>query len=244
MLQRKIHPIHFSLVLLGVTVSVFFGCGKPQVEKILITPGNATIEIGNSIGFKAVALSKQGEEIPESTFQWSIDKDIGVIDGSGLFTGDKAGKALITASTGGIKGTAQIIVKTATISEKESQPQREETIESLQNAVPPDVVMIDHKEFKVRKKGPVKLNHKKHSEEYGIDCTNCHHDYRNGENVWTETDPVKSCVECHDPEKGQGDVPKLQNAYHRNCRDCHQELIKQGKSETAPSKKCNDCHLN
>ena len=105
----------------------------------------------------------------------------------------------------------------------------------------PDDVTIENDGYKSNKKGPVKLTHKKHSTDYGAKCTDCHHDYKDGKNVWKEGDPVKKCGECHDPKKKQGKKQyKLQNAFHKNCKDCHKEANKSGKK--APYKKCNDCH--
>ena len=105
----------------------------------------------------------------------------------------------------------------------------------------PDEVTIMNEGYKRDKKGPVELHHKKHSGDYAVKCTECHHHYEDGKNVWKEGDPVKKCAECHDPNKRQGKKQyKLQNAYHHNCKDCHKELNKAGKK--APLKKCNDCH--
>ena len=104
----------------------------------------------------------------------------------------------------------------------------------------PDEVTISSDVYKKDKKGPVKLNHKKHSADYGAKCTDCHHEYNDGKNVWAEGQPVKKCSACHDPEKKQGNADKLQNSYHKNCKDCHKEVTKAGKK--APFKKCNDCH--
>ena len=106
----------------------------------------------------------------------------------------------------------------------------------------PDVVSIENEGYKRDIKGPVELHHKKHAEDYQVACAQCHHDYQDGKNVWKEGDPVKKCIECHDPENKQGDVDKLQNAYHNNCKDCHKEVVTSGKSEDAPFRKCNDCH--
>ena len=106
----------------------------------------------------------------------------------------------------------------------------------------PDEVTISNKGYKADKKGPVKLSHKKHSTDYKVACTDCHHEYKDGKNVWKEGDPVKKCADCHDPLKKQGKTKKLQTAYHKNCKDCHKALIKAGKSDKAPFKKCNDCH--
>jgi hypothetical protein len=105
--------------------------------------------------------------------------------------------------------------------------------------VAPDEVIIDNKGYKKDKKGPVKFDHKKHSEEFtniedkSIECIECHHHYEDGKNVWKEGDPVKKCAsaDCHDPVNKIDNRPKLQLAYHQNCKDCHQALIKAGKKD-------------
>jgi hypothetical protein len=105
----------------------------------------------------------------------------------------------------------------------------------------PDQVLIENKGYAKDKKGPVKFNHKKHSADYKIACTECHHVYKDGKNVFKEGDKVQKCSTCHNPEKKEGKVMKLQNAFHKNCKDCHKDLEKAGKP-TGPFKKCNDCH--
>ena len=102
----------------------------------------------------------------------------------------------------------------------------------------PDDIMIENKGYKSDKKGPVKLSHKKHAADYKVKCNDCHHEYKDGKNVWKDADPVKKCSVCHDPEEKKGTADKLQNAYHKNCQGCHKEL----KGKEAPHKKCNDCH--
>ena len=113
----------------------------------------------------------------------------------------------------------------------------------------PDVVTISNKGYAKDRKGPVKFDHKKHTEEFinaqnkKIPCTECHHDYKDGKkNVWKEGDPVQKCVACHDPEKKQGNADKLQLAYHQNCKECHQDVVKAKfkKSSEAPTS-CNKC---
>jgi len=105
----------------------------------------------------------------------------------------------------------------------------------------PDEVMLDGKGYAKDTKGPVKFTHKKHNVDYKIACTECHHVFKDGKNVWKEGDPVQKCSECHNPEKKEGNVMKLNNAYHKNCKDCHKALQEAGKP-TGPFKKCNDCH--
>ena len=105
----------------------------------------------------------------------------------------------------------------------------------------PNQVLIENKGYAKDKKGPVKFDHKKHSADYKIACTECHHVIKDGKNVFKEGDKVQKCSACHNPEKKEGKVMKLQNAFHKNCKDCHKDLEKAGKP-TGPFKKCNDCH--
>jgi hypothetical protein len=113
------------------------------------------------------------------------------------------------------------------------------SVGALTAADVPDDVMIENQGYKADKKGPVKLSHKKHNVDYKVGCAECHHEYKDGKNVWTEGMPVKKCSECHNPLQKEGTVLKLQNAYHRNCKNCHKALPEGTK---APFKKCNDCH--
>jgi len=107
---------------------------------------------------------------------------------------------------------------------------------------PPDDIVIDNEGYETDRKGPVTFSHLNHYEDYEVTCEECHHDYQGGENVWKEGDTVKKCLECHSPLENQGDVKKLQIAYHKNCKNCHRQLAKEGISEDAPYKQCTDCH--
>ena len=105
----------------------------------------------------------------------------------------------------------------------------------------PDEINVKSKAFPKYKKGAVKLTHKKHNVDYKVACTECHHVYKEGKNVYKEGAPVQKCSECHDVLKSEGKKKKLNLAYHRNCQGCHKELKKVGK-KTGPTKKCNNCH--
>lgn len=106
----------------------------------------------------------------------------------------------------------------------------------------PDDIMIQNEGYKTNKKGPVPLSHKKHSVDYKIACTECHHEYEDGKNVWEEGKPVQKCAACHDPMAKKGNTDKLQNAYHKNCKNCHKELAAADPEIKVPYKKCNECH--
>ncbi len=102
-------------------------------------------------------------------------------------------------------------------------------------------MLIRNDVYPNRKLGPVKFTHDTHWEDYGIFCEDCHHDYVDGENVWTEDDEAKTCISCHKPGKPQGNVYKLSTSYHKNCRTCH-HMMNEGEEEEAAPFKCYNCH--
>ena len=105
-----------------------------------------------------------------------------------------------------------------------------------------DDIRIENEGYERDIKGHVPFSHLAHAKDYGISCWNCHHVYEEGENTWSPWgDPAQKCSTCHDPNEKQGDVDKLQNAYHNNCKDCHKALAAEEKP-TGPFRKCNDCH--
>ena len=68
--------------------------------------------------------------------------------------------------------------------------------------------------FKNFKQGPVLFPHAKHK---ALKCKTCHHDYKDGKNVWQEGEEVKKCSACHKLE-ANGKVVKLEKAYHESAR--------------------------
>jgi len=112
------------------------------------------------------------------------------------------------------------------------------------------------------KKSLVNFTHKKHSEEYGAKCGECHHDADNKPlNDLKMGDDVQKCIECH---KKPGEVPKElkkewkakkikkkekdklsrefhAEAIHDNCRACHKKYNKKNKTKAAPTT-CVKCH--
>jgi hypothetical protein len=107
---------------------------------------------------------------------------------------------------------------------------------------PPDEVMINNQGYESKQKGPVRLSHSKHIEEYKVACTQCHHEYEEGKNVWEKGDLAKKCADCHSPLKEEGVVlNRLKTVYHKQCCNCHIQVNAQGKE--APFEKCTECHL-
>ena len=115
-----------------------------------------------------------------------------------------------------------------------------------------EVIVIDNKGYIEERKGPSKFEHVKHASEYKISCWDCHHDYKeviNKEtdkaekiNIWSPWGESKKCSECHDPIKIKDDnAIKLQSAYHKNCKGCHEER-KIFKNDYMAYRKCTGCH--
>src|SRR4030066_1536319 len=65
--------------------------------------------------------------------------------------------------------------------------------------------------------GKVTLSHKKHAETLKIDCLKCHHDWKKGETSG------KLCKDCH-KAKTEGKALSAKDAYHKNCKGCHDDL--------------------
>lgn len=115
------------------------------------------------------------------------------------------------------------------------------SITAAQGPDAPDEISIENEGYKADRQGPVALSHKKHVEEYQVKCDDCHHKYVDGQNVWKLGDPVKKCIDCHNPVKEEAEGIDLKKAFHDNCKSCHKEAVANGNTN-APDKKCTACH--
>jgi len=119
-----------------------------------------------------------------------------------------------------------------------------------------DTFKMETKEYAKHSKGLVEFSHKKHAEDYGAKCGDCHHDADgNPLNDIKMTDDVHRCVECHKgTEKERGEkiskAEKIQkyhqDAMHANCKGCHKDYNKEKgydrKCKDAAPTGCSDCH--
>ena len=101
----------------------------------------------------------------------------------------------------------------------------------------PDKILIGERLFGSLTQPEVVLSHTKHADDYGLDCTDCHHIYNEkGENTWKPGDRVIGCAQCHNSAfTAHGGIRPLYEAYHGNCRECH-------KGDDKAPKKCAECH--
>jgi hypothetical protein len=95
------------------------------------------------------------------------------------------------------------------------------------------------------------FNHKVHSEDYGLECSQCHHDYVAG-----KPGGLEPCGDCHLRDSGDESILNYMDAFHRQCIGCHEEMgLSPGKTECAgchtPRKKidafheqCMGCHAD
>jgi len=80
--------------------------------------------------------------------------------------------------------------------------------------------------------GNVLFDHKTHTSPfgYGLSCRDCHHTLEEGE---TE---ASACIQCHESESDDPDVPKRGDAFHKQCIDCHKQF-------GAGPQECASCHV-
>ena len=115
----------------------------------------------------------------------------------------------------------------------------------------PEKIVIKSGLWKAHTKAAVEFSHKKHAEVYNIKCTDCHHVYKDGKNVWKQGDEVRTCMACHTEPTIQGEkkLPEAQQklnlklAYHENCVGCHKALkLKDREKYANIPTTCMNCH--
>ncbi len=82
--------------------------------------------------------------------------------------------------------------------------------------------------------GKVTFAHKKHTDTLKIDCMKCHHTWKKGETSG------KLCKDCH-KAKAEGKTLALKDAFHQDCKGCHDEAKKANKP--AGPTGCTQCHV-
>ncbi len=114
-----------SIAALTGVVFLMTGCGggsnsspsnspaPPAVASVTVTPASGTIVEAQTEQFTATAKDSSGNTIANATFTWSSDNTAAAtVDSSGKATGTGIGTAHVTASSGGMSGTATLVVNT------------------------------------------------------------------------------------------------------------------------------------
>jgi uncharacterized protein YjdB len=85
---------------------------KQLAAAVTITPGSATIALGDSSQFTAAVTDSNGVAIPAPTVKWSSSHpDVATVDGTGRVTTLKAGSTTLTATSDKASGTAAVTVE-------------------------------------------------------------------------------------------------------------------------------------
>jgi hypothetical protein len=80
--------------------------------------------------------------------------------------------------------------------------------------------------------GNVFFDHKEHTSDkgYGFKCKDCHHELEK------EGEKPSRCGDCHKAEEGEGMGPLRSDAFHQQCKGCHED---QGMGPI----NCSACHV-
>jgi hypothetical protein len=101
--------------------------------------------------------------------------------------------------------------------------------------------------------GPVTFQHRKHFEEYGTGCGDCHHDSNHEPIVGYDDDKTFACGDCHDGEglirgpiaennASHDDlVARRANVLHIRCIGCHKKRNAENNVIRMPEA-CRMCH--
>ena len=100
-----------------------------------------------------------------------------------------------------------------------------------------DMVVVNDEAFDNPQRPPAVFRHEEHNEKAGIEeCNECHHVFNDeGKLVEDESSEDQRCSECHELN-ASGKKPALMNAFHINCKGCHE------KDNKGPVM-CGQCHV-
>jgi hypothetical protein len=100
-----------------------------------------------------------------------------------------------------------------------------------------DVMVLNTEELGLHQRPLVHFKHAKHTEI--IDCSRSHHDFdRFGNNLDGEG---QKCSACHRVEATAENGVSLVNAFHVQCKSCHEAFRSRG--EKSGPVMCGQCHV-
>jgi uncharacterized cupredoxin-like copper-binding protein len=98
---------------ISATADVTVTPGK--LKKVVMTPNNATLKVGDSVAFAVKGFDSKGNELTATSIAWSVSTDVGSVTQDGVFTAAKAGKGkvIVQVSTPNdtLSAQADIVVK-------------------------------------------------------------------------------------------------------------------------------------
>jgi len=99
----------------GKSVAATIAVIAATPSQVVVTPANATINVGSTFPLAAKAIDASGNPISGVTFTWGLNSPAGVVsvDPDGTVHALAAGQATVMATAGGINGLASITVLVA-----------------------------------------------------------------------------------------------------------------------------------
>jgi hypothetical protein len=99
-----------------------------------------------------------------------------------------------------------------------------------------DVITLNSDELGPHERPLVDFPHTTHADV--INCVRCHHDFDDyGNNIGAEG---QKCSDCHSKAPSQKNAVPLLDAYHFQCKGCHEALDAAGR-KSGPVM-CGECH--
>ncbi len=95
----------------GLTNTMVVNVLPGLLDRVVITPGTASVVAGTTMQFSADAQDRFGNSIAGATFTWGVTGGIGTISSTGLFTAStQVGVGTVTATSGGKTGIVVVTV--------------------------------------------------------------------------------------------------------------------------------------
>ena len=90
--------------------------GPGTLDHIAVSPNPATIANGGTVALQATAFNARSDTLKGYIISWALKNPaVATVTGGGLVTGESPGTDTVTATSGGIAGTAIVLVQTAPV---------------------------------------------------------------------------------------------------------------------------------
>ncbi len=108
-MKKRIIQLFIAALTLTMILSCFAACGDVPVESLVLSNTELTINVGNA---SAVSCTVLPEDATDKTVNWSSSNNaVATVNNVGVITAVSAGTCTITASSGDITSTVNVIVK-------------------------------------------------------------------------------------------------------------------------------------
>lgn len=87
------------------------GTGPLPIATVEVTSSTMTFEVGQAIQFTAVTRDRNGSPVSAGSVQWAVSPaNVAKVNSTGLVTALVAGTATVTATAGGVSGSAAVSI--------------------------------------------------------------------------------------------------------------------------------------